>query len=225
MYSKNRAYIEDLYQYGTRILIKKDKYIYNANNPEDDHNAYFLDSGICALMSVTKSGEEKIYLYFKAKRTIGFSQIMVRDIHLHSTQNVFSIVAKTDCILYRISEETFHGLLEHDPKFIHFMLNVLSENYLDVLNRYHQTQEESATVRLCRLLLEYCQERDGRLILPKYFTCIELSKYLGTHTVTVSRIISKLKQYGYISKDGHSIVVEKPDQLHTLIDSGLDFEY
>lgn len=225
MYSKNRVYIEDLYQYGTKVLIKKDEYIYNANNPDDEHNAYFLDSGICALMSVTKSGEEKIYLYFKAKRTIGFSQIMVKNIETHGTQNVFSIVAKTDCVLYRIKEETFHSLLENDPKFIHFMLKVLSENYLDVLSRYHQTQEESATVRLCRLLLEYCHEKEGKLVLPKYFTCIELSKYLGTHTVTVSRIISKLKHYGYISKAGHSIVVEKPDQLQVLIDSGLDFDY
>lgn len=219
-------HLEHFYQYGTKILVKKDEYIFNANLNPYEQSAYLLDSGLCALMSTTRNGEEKIHLYFRAKRTVGFTQVLGASMvpGLPESGARFSIVAKTDCTLYRLTASVFMRLLREDPTFMEFTMQVLTQNYVEILNRYHQALEEPADVRLCRLLLEQSKEKDGKLILPKYFTCTELSKYLGIHAVTISRLISKLKQKGYISKQGHNITVERPDQIQIIIDSGIILE-
>ena len=221
----NAFSIEQLYCYGTKLLIKKGEYIYNPNNALDGQCAFFLDSGLCALTSLTKSGEEKIFLYFRGKRTVGFSQLMPIIEHSFETKVDFYIVAKTDCTVYRITKEIFYMLLNQDPHFNYFMIKVLSENYLEVLYRFHQYQDESAMMRLCRLLLEQSYEKGGKLIFPSYFTYSELSKYLGNHSVTIARIMEKLKQYGYISKQGRNIIVNDPKQLKLLIDNESNIDY
>lgn len=224
-------YLEHFYQYGTRVEVKKDEYIYNASLNPDSASIYLLDSGLCALMTTTRNGEEKIHLYFRAKRTVGFVQVLVGEYFGEPSNNfrlqnpaAFSIIAKTDCVLYRIQSSVFKQLMKDDPKFKDFTMQVVVENYVEILNRYHQAQEETADVRLCRLLLEQSKNKDGKLVLPKYFTCTELSKYLGIHAVTVSRLISNLKQKGYISKKGHGIIVERPDQIKIIIDAEINLE-
>lgn len=217
--------IERLYQYGTKLLIKKGDYIYNSNNKHDEDCAFFLDSGLCALTSLTKNGEEKIFLYFHGKRTVGFAQLMPAIYHTPKLKVAISIVAKTDCVVYRITKEIFYNLLKKDHSFTQFVIEVLSENYINILYRFQQFQEESAITRLCRLLLEHSYEKNEKLVFPPYFTYAELSKYLGTHSVTVARIMAKLKQCGYISKSGRSIIINDPEQLQSLIDSGCNIDY
>lgn len=222
------APIEQFYPYGKRVLVKKGQSIYNSNHFLDNQYAYLLDSGCCALSSLTKDGEERIYLYFHEKRTIGFAQLMpglqkmVRDQNQYAP---FHITAKTDCVLYRITKETFEMLLKTNPAFTQFMLGIQSENFLNVLNRYHESQDECATVRLCRLLLEYAVEKEGELVMPSYFTHVEFSHYLGTHVVTVSRIMAQLKQRGYIEKRGHKILLREPEQLRHLVETGMNFDF
>ena len=220
--------IEKLYKYGMKVQVKKDTYLYNANSGTNEHSAFLLEDGLCALQSLTRDGEEKIYLYFDSKRIIGFAQIMRRMLFQSeegAQYKTYSIVAKTDCTLYRISDIDFFRLVKEDQEFNLFLLRILTKNYLDILDRYHQIQEESAAVRLCRLILEFSVDKQGRKTLPKYFNYIELSKYLGIHPVTVSRIMGKLKQYGFISKDGHSVVLENEEKLREFIESGQDVEY
>lgn len=106
--------IEELYCYGKKSLIKKGDYIYNPNSALDSQCAFFLDSGRCALSSLTKNGDERIFLYFKGKRTVGFTQLMPIMKQSPEKKVEFFIVAKTDCLVYRITQEVFYRLLKED---------------------------------------------------------------------------------------------------------------
>ena len=47
----------------------------NGNTEEPSDDAYLLEEGICALASINDKGEEQVYLYFGARRLIGFNQL------------------------------------------------------------------------------------------------------------------------------------------------------
>ena len=78
-------------------------------------------------------------------------------------------------------------------------------------------QEASTPSRLCKTLLDFSYMSGKRRIVNKHFNYVELSKYLGVHTVTVSRIMRSLKQVGAIEKDGHLIVIKNLDILERYI--------
>ena len=80
-------------------------------------------------------------------------------------------------------------------------------------------------MRLCYLLLEQSCPSNDKLVLPSYFTYEELSKFLCVHSVTISRIMSRLKQHGNIEKLHHHIIVKQPDQLIWLIEQKIDLGY
>ena len=53
-------------------------------------------------------------------------------------------------------------------------------------------------------------------------TCLEISKYLGTHPVTVSRIIARLKKDGCISKEQGTIIIQDEARLKQLVHDGVE---
>lgn len=218
-------FLEAIHQMGTKLTIKKNQSFYHPDDSTASNYAFYLESGACALTSLTKDGEEKIYLYFTSDRLVNFNPVMMKDYHGLYQQTHFYLVAKTNCIVYQLHEQMLYDLMKENPSFNAFLLDILSQNYVDALNRFHQMQEDSATIRLCRLLLTHSKKSNGEKVLPDYFTYSEISKFLGIHPVTVARIMAKLKQYGYIKKAGHATVIVKATQLETLINSGMDLDY
>ena len=84
--------------------------------------------------------------------------------------------------------------------------------------------EENASVRLCRLLLDSYVVKDGKKILPKTMSFLEMSRYLGTHPVTVSRIVAVLKKDGCISKEQGLVVIQDESKLMQLIENDIDIK-
>ena len=62
---------------GTRITMPKDIVLNKKYDKHISNYVYLLEEGICALTSITKQGEEKVYLYFRPHRLIGFNQFVV----------------------------------------------------------------------------------------------------------------------------------------------------
>lgn len=216
-------HFKHFYETGTRLTIKKNTIFYAPNDPGSEAYVFFLEKGLAALSSLTRDGEEKIYLYFMPKRLVGFNQFFST---LPYTIPIY-ITAKEPCVVYRLPGRTFRKLVAEDSEFNEYIMKLNACNYMDVLGRFHETQEESAGVRLCRLLLDYSRMDAGRQILPHYFTYAEISKFLGIHQVTVNRIMAKLKKHGYINNDLNTrhIIIQNRVGLELLIQSGMNFEY
>ena len=207
---------------GTPYQVKKGACI--SGHTGDSRAAYLLDEGICALTSINGKGEEQVYLYFSARRLIGFNQLFSSRA-ADSGEPQFTIMARTDCTLYRLPAEVLFRLMKTSLEFQEFLVETMADNYKEALIHFHRMKEESAAARLCRLLLDISTVKDGRKTVPGFFTYAELAKYLGTHAVTVSRIMAKLKQCGYISKIGRSVILEREDMLAELMMERMPLEY
>ena len=58
------------------------------------------------------------------------------------------------------------------------------------------------------------------------FNCqTSVAKYLGTHSVTVSRIMAKMKQKGYMAKDRRGIIIKSPESIRQFLTGDQDFDY
>ena len=219
----NEPFLETLSAYGAKIHVDKGFYLNIKHSSSSPGFFYLLDEGICALTSITNKGEETVYLYFYPRRLIGFNQLLMGRSQNHPLE--FSIVTRTPCTLHRFSYDVFQNLMRNSPGFGSFLMQTLADNYYEVLVHFHRRMEESAVAGLCRLLLDVAQPSDGFLIVPRFFTYAELAKYLGTHSVTVSRIMAKMKQLGYMAKDNRGIILKQPEALREFLKGDKELNY
>lgn len=211
--------------HGRRITVKKGAPITGSNPRYVSDVLYLLAEGISALTTLSKSGEERVYLYYHGPRLIGFNRHFVGPKEQPIPGPEFSNVAKTNCILYEIQLSQFFDLLRTHEELVYFFLKTVANNFNDALSHFYFAQEESATVRLCHLLLEISRPFQNKRIVPMFYSHTELAKYLDCHPVTVSRIMPRLKDSGYISKSPEGIVIENADGLIHLIETGSNFKY
>ncbi len=180
-----------------------------------------------ALMSYSREGEERVYQYFHKQRILGFMPLLLSAIDCQAITGkkdrlqLFQMT-KSPCILYQMRGNVFRKLLKEDLKFNQLMLQAVTANYQEVLIHFQHSQEDNAGVRFCRLLLEFYVTKNGEKVLPKTMTCLEISKYLGTHPVTVSRIIARLKKDGCISKEQGTIIIQDEARLKQLVHDGVE---
>lgn len=209
---------------GVKMQVKKNSLIQRESENSGHKFVYWLEDGICALSGLTTGGEEWAYLYFRGERLVGFNKLMLSQCET-ADRPAFCLVAKTTCTLYRITDDIFRKLFSGNPEFGTLMLKTLAVNYDEVLVHFHRSREESAAVRLCRFLLDTSTPCGDKRVMPKFFTYDELARYLGTHPVTVSRIMASLKRNGLLTKSGREIVIEREDGLWSLIraESSLDY--
>lgn len=228
METKNGVF-DCFFTYGERIVVEKNKIIYAPDNKIQSDSLYYLESGLVALMSYSRGGEERVYLYMKGPRIISFMALLL---DVTNSQEITGDVVpshlvqmtKTRCILHRMKGSTFRKLLDEDMNFNRLMLQATASNFQEVLSHFQQALEESASVRLCRLLLDSYIIKDGKKVLPKTMSFLEMSKYLGTHPVTVSRIVAILKKEGCIVKEQGCVVIKNEDRLQKMIENGIDIK-
>lgn len=214
-------------EYGQKFMVEKDELIYRPGGLQRRNCAFYLETGIVALATITKEGEEKVYLYFNGGRLIGFTQLLME---VNNREGIswkrkighaeIFIIARSKCVLYQLREKDFKQLMGNDVAFNRQVLYVVTENYVELLDHFQQALEESAGTRFCRLLLECYTQRNGVKVVPKSMTFLEMSRYLGTHPVTVSRIVAALKKMGCISKENGYVVIKDEERLMELIMSG-----
>ncbi len=113
----------------------------------------------------------------------------------------FGIDTKTDCVFYRLDERTFEILLEEDSRFLSYIMEAVTCNYVTLVRKFHDTQEECASKRLYKWFLAFSSREGQYRAVPHGFTYAEIAKYLGMHPVTVSKLSSALKKAGIIKKE------------------------
>ena len=228
METKNGLF-DCFFTYGERTVVEKNKIIYAPDNKVQTDSLYYLESGLVALMSYSKGGDERVYLYMKGPRIISFMALLLsvtncQEITSNGVPSQLVQMTKTRCVLYRMQGSTFRKLLDEDLKFNRLILQATAANFQEVLSHFQQALEDSASVRLCRLLLDSCIVKDGKKVLPKTMSFLEMSKYLGTHPVTVSRIVAILKKDGCIVKEQGFVVIRNEERLLQMIENEIDIK-
>lgn len=217
----------DFLKAGTRKEAKKGEYICNPLVDGITQTVCYLDQGIASLISYNDSGEERIHLYFNEKRVIGFAGALTRMFSDDWNQNrdlgyviapqMCWAIAKTDCVFYRITEQQFQHLMSESPDFCKGILSSMTYNYLALISKFHITMDGNRTAQFCQWLLSCRIKKGGCYVIPKEFSFAEVSKYLGMHPVTVSRLAKKLKELGAIDRKDSYIIIKNEELLVSLM--------
>ena len=93
------------------------------------------------------------------------------------------------------------------------------------LAHLRQMQEDSVVSSVCRFLLQVATPAKDGLTVPKLFTYGEISRFLGVHEVTVSRIIGRLKQEDLITRSSSGLLINEAKELANIIRHPEDFKY
>lgn len=207
-------------RHGTRIEVRKETSL--CSPKLSDSYVYYLVEGIASLTSLTAEGEEKDFIYFPKNHLLGFTPALMRHYRrlegkaadgergfAEEEKIPFGIDTKTDCIFYRIHERAFESLLEEDARFLAFVMEAVTCNYVKLIRKFYDAQEEGAMKRLCKWFLEFSGLEAGSACraVPRSFTYAEIAKYLGMHPVTVSKLASGLKKAGIIKKEKGRILI------------------
>lgn len=213
-----QAEIEVLCQLGKKLVVKKGHCL---SAKDEGRYLYYLKEGICALVRYTKDGEEVIYHYFQEGELLGGVPLYLMNGEMPGKQEreeLSQFYTKSNCVLYKIRYEDFQKYAAVNGEVYFSLSQAISYNFHRVINHFHSQREDLTPVRIYKLLLELGERKGSEYVLNKYFNYVELAKYLGVHTVTVSKIMLDLKHKGIVEKRGHSIIIVNPEALMEIIE-------
>ncbi|MGL4735918.1 MAG: Crp/Fnr family transcriptional regulator [Cellulosilyticaceae bacterium] len=208
---------EQLCEIGTTVHLKKGLCLVPSIGQENA--IYCLKEGLCALVRYTRNGDEIIYHYFKNGDLLGgiYFHLLYQNLNPQDNLSELSqIYAKTDCQLYKIDYTKLNELIASNPEISHLLTYSLAKRFVSVVNHFHSSLEDSTAIRLYKMLIQLAQYQNEQYLIDKYFTYVEIAKYLGVHSVTVSRLMLGLKNQGIIQKAGHCIVISDMPRLQSL---------
>ena len=119
----------------------------------------------------------KTHLYFMDQRIMGFAHF-ARQIYPHLDKlpsNPLIIIAKTDCIVYKIHAEKLQELIENDVHFNHLMFETLSQNYMNIFQRYLSDGRRQCSHSCSHVFNGLCTLDHEQLMLPRFFTYSEIA--------------------------------------------------
>lgn len=200
----NEKTIEELCQ-GEKVIFKKGNFIARQGEPVD--YVYYLSNGSCIRTSFTLKGDEIIY---DTRNADGSAYCLLGALSLYCPEVIHytNFIAKTNCICYRISNDDFMTFLLAHPEVLHELMYMAMDRYNCLDKNFHSKQKGYLANRVCSFIMENLDRKDSGLWLNKRFTNSEISRYLGTHRVTIIRILKKLESDGLIqrSKEGIRVI-------------------
>ncbi len=192
--------------------------------PEANKYCFFLEKGICALTRYTIDGHEHIYSYLKSGQLIGFFSYFQIPFKNPNTRHII-LCTKTKCMLYRISRSTFENLMDTDTLFTKYMLYLVCCKYSEMNYRMHEVKDKTAPQQICGILLNVAENVDGIMTIPKFLTYSEISKYLGIHEITVTRVFAAFFKASLLIKKGRTIIIPDINKLISFYDRGATIKY
>ena len=210
------------------IVLPKKFQLYSPEKSIRPYYAYFIKSGICCLKTNDAKGEEHILLFQKAPRFVTYFPLMREFPAFKAKDMNFSIASQytiTKCNALKIDASEFYEKMEQDDNFKNTLIHQIFDDYTELLSSYINKMEDSASIRFYKLLLEYSTPDKEKRKLESHLTNELIANYLGVHTVTVSRIMSKLTETGCLLKKGKDIYIAKAETLQKMIDDRIDLSY
>lgn len=219
--------VEELCQkHGTLIRLEKNVEIPHGKEQGEASCVYYLVEGVCALCGNSYHGQERVILYHTAGQMLGINPYIsgrVADEILYSGSVSRT---RTRCTLYRIPASEFSAYRKQNLEFSNYVSDLLSRYLHLTLSHLKQIQENSTVTNVCHFMLTMCEEyEDGQWILPRFYTYDEISKYLGVHMVTVSRIAAQLLRMGYVRRVSGGLLLCKKEKLEEIVVGSERFKY
>ena len=185
---------------------------------------YYLVSGSCIGVMTNENGNE--YLQNEVVAGSGINSVAALGMIFDNDHIApMGLVALTDITAWKIPVPSMLDYLRQNPDEIIKFTSKLMHNYVDIIRRYNFRCETRTIDRLSQYILERSEDIDGRLVFPKCYSNQELAKLMGVHPVTLSRMLTALKEQGYIAKTSAGWEIRNLDGLIACAQGTLRVQY
>lgn len=168
---------------------------------------YYLQSGLVYREVVTASGNEN-FLNRRIDDDDADSIVGLLAAYNEENQGISQsgFVAQTECVCWRIPVEECKRYMRAHPELLERAIQLAMHEFTQLSNRFMARREKNAAAHLCNVLLNYSRKaEDGRVLLSKKFTNVEISKFVSVHKVTVANMIRALKEQDCVERTSEGL--------------------
>lgn len=176
---------------------------------------YYLIDGICARINPTIDGEDIILQYHQPGKMLG--------LHLRQFgyETTLDFVAKTDCTCYKIPWKLVDEQVRTNNALCYSLMEELvNDCEFWSVSYVAYTLGGGISVLALALKMSSVLQADGHYWLHPMFTNVELSKFCGIHTVSISRLMTKLTHEGILERKKEGIVIYDMERLSAYVKLG-----
>ena len=200
-------------------------------------NTFFKDRDVAANERVYFEGDEAMHLYLiamgkvKLMRTASTGREVLLDI-LHGGEYFGSLsifgerfheetaVAQTDCCILQVSKDDFECILAEYPDVMRKVLEVVSQRLAESQEIIKQlstyTAEQRIASALLRLAHKLGETRGPGVLIQMPFSRQELAAMTASTTETVSRVMSRFAEEGWIKSGRKWVTITNLKRLEEL---------
>ena len=206
---KNTSLFNNLSENDLRVLAdhanirnyKKNTVI--VNKGDDTSSLYVILEGNLNAYVEDDQGKELILSRMESGECFGELSLLSND------SRSASVITTEPCKLAIISKPVFMDCLTRNPAIA---CNIIQS----LISKVHNLTENVSSLalldvygRIVQVLNRNASEKDGKLITSR-LTHQDIANMIGSSREMVSKILKDLKNGGYISSDGKSIIIERP---------------
>ena len=173
---------------------------------------FFILKGAGIVGCVDEDGGERVLHYFHRGDCAG-KAALYRERGDSPIFEGASIVAKTDCLCYKVSLDACVDYAQNHADVFRYLMEVLGQEVGRLEENLMLLRENKSAAILCRFFEDNAYDQRGVLALDRWFNYEELSRILGIHSVTISRMVRCLMEEGVVAREPHRFLILRPDDL------------
>ncbi len=207
------AQVEKLCQLGAKLIYERNEIIYRQGEPAE--HIFLLLEGEAQSTLLNFAGNEallRIHLPGSILGLTSLASVPWRDASAKANQR---------SVFARVGRDDVRNLIRSDPELGLSLIQLLVDRMRDFHFRVGDLQAQSVEQRLARVLLAVSRrEKDLEKSSAKpeiHLTHEELAQLVGSRRQTITAILGRFVQAGYLAKAGRRLVIEDIAGLTSLM--------
>ncbi len=201
-------------QHATPCEVARREFFFHQGEPAVTF--YLIRQGQVRLSQINPDGKQVIIHLF------GPGDVMAVIVVLSNASYPLSAEAITDSLAWAWRGKTAVSLMQQIPRLAINGLEMVSQRFLELQNRYRELATERVEQRVARALVRLVHQRNGYRPEQPYpllaLTRQDLAEMTGTTLYTVSRICSSWEQQGLLQTGREQLHIHNLEELVTIAD-------
>lgn len=204
-YNIDKIFDDEILKHGQLYFYEKEEYILEAG--EELEYYYLLVEGKIKIYYPFENGKAMLLKFYKEFNTIGDLEL------LKGIPILCSIDAVEDTYLIAIPSEILREKYFNDIKFLHHLVDSLSEKLYGTINNSSYNFIYPLTNRLSSYLIEHLTDEDCIILNSSY---LDIAQFLGTTYRHLNRTLKEMEAKSIIKCEDKKIYVLDIDELREL---------
>lgn len=184
---------------------EKDQHILHQEQVGD--NFFIIESGSVKVTRLAEDGREAVLAFLQAGDFFG--ELAILDGETRSA----NIITLSDCKIQTINRQEFLDLLDHHPKVATALLMELALRLRKTDMHLEYLTLSDAEGKIASILISLAEENGtykmGDVTLGHMPMQQDIANMAGTTRETVSRMMKKLEEKDWLSRDGQKIIIKR----------------